>query len=172
MKKLFLFACLCLILTACKEQKNNIEKADIQPATEEQLNISLPDNIEQETFSFEKDSLPPACQSKNEIICAIENVVKCALDPHAPYCDKKTMPDFLFFDDAMFAEGDVEGRPTKQSFNIIKAKILDQNTIEILTKGECDKNWFGACRGNVIYVMNNKTGKWQVDEVYAVETIR
>ena len=82
------------------------------------------------------------------------------------------MPDFIFYDDSMFADDNNLGRPTRQSFQFIKNKLLDDTTMEVLTKGECDKNWFGNCQGNIIYVLSNKTGKWIVKEIYAIETIK
>ena len=82
------------------------------------------------------------------------------------------MPEFLFYDDSIFAEDDVEGRPSEQSFKILKYKPIDSHTIEVYTEGQCDHNWFGACQGNVIYVMDNSGGQWRVKEIYAVETIK
>lgn len=160
---------LLLALTACGEKQNETPAAE---NTAPLAQAVLPENFEKLTFSYTKDNLPAKCQSDNQIVCEIEKVVKCALKNTAAYCDKNTMPDFIFYDDSMFAEGDVDGRPTEQSFSLKKLKPLDENTVEVLTKGECDKNWFGACRGNVIYVMSNKSGQWLVKEVYAIETIK
>ena len=167
MKKLLTYLCLALALTACKDKQ---EQAD-NKVNDIQAQISMPADPDK-LYSYQKDNLPETCESDNEIVCAIENVVKCALNPTASYCDKKTMPEFLFYDDSMFAEGDVLGRPSEQSFKITKIKPLDNQTIEVFTKGQCDKNWFGVCEGNVIYVMTKQFGTWQVQDVYAIETIK
>lgn len=169
MKKIIFAFCLALSLTACG-------KSDTQDSAETAVTTATPvmdtslefDNTE---YSYQKDNLPETCTSENEIVCAIESVVKCALNPKASYCDAKTMPDFIFYDDAMFADDDGLGRPTKQSFRPIKMKPIDGNTIEVLTVGTCDKNWFGNCAGNIIYILDNTGGHWRVKELYAIENI-
>lgn len=168
MKNILLALCCFLILTAC----NDKQETENSPQPTDQVQASLPENIEDKIFAFQKDNLPDSCQSNSEIVCAIEETVKCALSPSQKYCNKQTMPDFIFYDDAMFADDGVTGRPTEQSFQLVRLKPIDSSTIEVLTKGTCDSNWFGACEGNVIYVLSNKTGKWQVKEIYAIEKIK
>lgn len=168
MKKFLLILCLSLSIIACKDkQQENTEQQTSVPT----VNISLPADTDT-IYTYNKDNLPETCRIDSEIVCAIEAVVKCALNPTASYCDKNTMPEFLFYDDSMFAEGDVLGRPSEQSFKLLKIKPIDNQTVEVITQGWCDKNWFGVCEGNVIYVMNNKFGSWQVQDIYAIETIK
>lgn len=168
MKKFLYTLCCLLLITAC----NNKEGDSQQPVETPMAQIELPEGFETMSFDFQKNTLPENCQSDNEAVCAIEKTVKCALDPTKSYCDKKTMPDFIFFSDEIFSQDDVEGRPTEQSFKLIKAKPIDSSTVEIYTEGQCDSNWFGACRGNVIYVMDNSSGQWLVKEIYAIEKIK
>lgn len=166
MKKcLYLLSCL-LMLNACNDKQETSQSVETPMAQ-----IELPEGFETMIFSFQKDTLSENCQTDSDAVCAIEKTVKCALNPIQSYCDKNAMPDFLFFDDAIFAEDNVEGRPTQQSFKLIKTKPIDKTTVEVYTEGECDSNWFGACRGNVIYVMDNSLGHWIVKEIYAVETV-
>ena len=162
---LILFFCI-LLLNGCGKEESDTTKIE-----EPQIVISLPNDLSI-IYEYQKDSLPDSCSSKNDIICTIENVIKCALNPKLTTCDSQTMPEFLFYDDSIFAEDNVEGRPTKQSFKLLKYKPLDNHTIEVYTEGHCDHNWFGACEGNIIYVMNNTSKQWQVKEIYAVEKIK
>lgn len=170
MKQILIALCLLLIVTACKEkQEPNQPQQNV--TTEGQILTAIPTTFDSNTYSYQKNNLNEKCQSNDEIACAIETVIKCALKNTEPYCDQKTMPDFIFYDDAMFADDNGLGRPTQQSFKIIKIKPIDETMIEVFTEGQCDKNWFGNCAGNIIYVMSNKTGKWKVREIYALEHI-
>ena len=169
MKKTLLALCLALCLPACGDKpENNTQDAKVAETTASADNSLQFDDRE---YSYQKDNLSDKCASDSEIFCAIEKVVKCALKPTAAYCDKATMPDFIFYDDAMFADDDGLGRPTQQSFKLVKMKPIDGTTIEVFTTGTCDKNWFGNCAGNIIYVLSNKGGHWRVKELYAMENI-
>ena len=167
MKKIIYAIFTLTLISACGENNSAPQRTsnEIQPTISNELKFD--DTI----FSYQKDNLPKSCNNESEIVCAIENVVKCALKPTEPYCDNKTMPYFIFYDDAMFADDNGLGRPTRQSFRLIKLKTIDNSTIEVFTEGTCDKNWFGNCQGNIIYVMSNKSGKWLVKELYALESI-
>ena len=167
MTKILCFLCCLAFFCGCKDKDTSQEVIQ-----QDLVQVELPADFETMLFDFQKGNLPETCQTNNDLICAIEKTVKCALEPTQTYCDKNKMPDFLFFDDAMFSQDDVEGRPTKQSFKLLKTKPLDHSTLEVYTQGDCDSNWFGACRGNIIYVMDNSSGQWIVKEIYAVETIR
>jgi len=171
MKHIFTILCLLLMITACKEKQETTEPQQNPTIPEEQTSAAIPTTFDTNIYSYKKNTLSSTCKSDDEIVCAIETVVKCALKNTEPYCDKKTMPDFIFYDDAMFADDNGLGRPTQQSFKIVKIKRIDDTMIEVFTEGQCDKNWFGNCAGNIIYVMTNKTGKWKVKEIYALEHI-
>ena len=168
MKKFLFTLCCILLLNACndkKEEQSQPESTALLPV------INIPSDLMQKTYSYQKDNLPDSCSVNNEIICAIETAVKCALNPNQHSCRKDSLPDFIFYDDAMFAEGGVAGRPTEQSFKITRIKTIDAHTIEVITLGQCNSNWFGACEGNIIYVLSNQSGSWLVKEIYAIEHI-
>lgn len=167
MKKIIFTLCLALSLAACG--KSDTQDSPQTPTVTPAIDTTL--KFDDKEYTYQKDNMPTKCLSESEIICAIENVVKCALNPKAPYCDAQSMPDFIFYDDAMFADDDGLGRPTKQSFRPIKMKPLDGSTIEVFTIGTCDKNWFGNCAGNIIYILDNSSGHWRVKELYAIENI-
>ena len=59
---------------------------------------------------------------------------------------------------------------TELTFEILKIKPIDANTVEIYTKGTCNGNWFGLCNGNIIYVLSNKSGSWVVKDIYALQS--
>ena len=166
MKNILYILCSLILIAACKDD-NITEQTPLSNEQQKTTDLKFDGTI----FSYQKDSLPQTCNNDSEIVCAIENVVKCALKPTERYCDKKHMPDFIFFDDTMFADDNNLGRPTKQSFRLIKLKPINDSTIEVFTEGTCDKNWFGNCQGNIIYVMTNSSGKWLVKELYAMENI-
>jgi len=165
MKYMVYILCLLIFISACED--NNVKSTIPSPEIPKSTELKFDNTV----FRYQKDSLPKTCNKESEIVCAIENVVKCSLKPTEAYCDKANMPDFIFFDDAMFADDNGLGRPTQQSFRLIKLKPINSTTIEVFTEGNCDKNWFGNCQGNIIYVMNNTNGKWIVKEVYAMENI-
>lgn len=166
MKNLILFLSFTLLLSACDNKKDQTQQ-EITP----EVQVSLPEDLNI-IYSYNKDELSEECANNNEIVCAIDKIVKCALNPKLSICDSKNMPEFLFYDDSIFAKDDVEGRPSQQSFKILKYKARDTHTIEVYTEGQCDHNWFGACQGNIIYIMDNSNGQWQVKDLYAVETIK
>lgn len=172
MKHIAFIICCLLSLTACGDKQENNKttnnpETSISTTEQPKLNISIDGTL----YSFEKDKLTEKCISTNEITCAIETTIKCALLPTASYCNPKTMPDFIFYDDAMFADDNGLGRPTQQSFKITKIKQLSPNKIEVFTEGDCDKNWFGNCKGNIIYILEHTNNQWNVKELYALESI-
>ncbi len=173
MKKIWLILGLCLVISACGDNKEQQKDTSTQQTAQQQENTPSIPAVKQDgsIYQYYKTNLPETCNLQDEVLCAIENVIKCALDPKKAYCDQKNMPDFIFYDDSMFADDNGLGRPTEQSFEVIKTKTVDNNTIEVFTKGTCDKNWFGNCAGNIIYILNNKSGKWVVKELYALENI-
>lgn len=97
-------------------------------------------------------------------ICAVDLAVKCTINPKSSFCDKTKLPRFIFMDDKSLT------RPTMIDYTIVKTHPIDIHTIEVQTKSDCDGGWFGLCKGNVIYVLNNSSGEWIVKEIYALET--
>ncbi len=43
--------------------------------------------------------------------------------------------------------------------------------IEVYTKSDCNGVWFGLCKGNIVYVLSNKSGSWAVKDLYALQSI-
>lgn len=68
-------------------------------------------------------------------------------------------------------EDDSLQRPTKASFQIVRLKPIDANTVEVYTKSDCNGVWFGLCKGNIVYVLSNKSGSWAVKDLYALQSI-
>ena len=59
-------------------------------------------------------------------------------------------------------------RPTEISYQVTKLKSLDGNLIEVHTQSQCNGNWFGLCKGNIIYVIDFKNNNWIVKDIYAL----
>lgn len=156
MKKIFTLFAFIAILSACDNKTETNEGKTFEAAPEFDIKFSA------EELFYNINNLPENCD-KNPAICAIDLAVRCTIDPKKEYCNKKQMPRFIFMDDESLK------RPTEVSFVIEKAKSIDINTAEIYTKSKCNGNWFGLCNGNVIYVLNNKSGSWVVKDIYAIE---
>ena len=159
--KSFIFLFLAgFVLSSCSDQNAP------QKATGQQTETPAPTaNIDKETiFAFELNTLKPGCDSQSGIVCAINDAVKCTINPHFSDCaaNKDYMPSFIFMEDESLK------RPTKQSYQISKLKPLPDGTIEVYTQSHCNGNWFGLCNGNIIFVMENKNGRWGVKDLYAL----
>ena len=76
MKKfLVLFVCAAL-LGACSEKKEN------QAAETKEAMVAVPQfDYENVVFSYDKDMLPEKCEKDSGIFCAVENTVKCTINP-------------------------------------------------------------------------------------------
>ena len=70
-----------------------------------------------------------------------------------------------------FMEDESLQRPSQASFQIVKLKPIDAHTVEVYTKSDCNGVWFGLCKGNIIYVLNNRSGNWTVKDIYALQSI-
>ena len=93
MKKfLVLFVCAAL-LGACSEKKEN------QVSETEEAKVNVPQfDYENVVFSYDKDMLPEKCDKDSGIFCAVENTVKCAINPQIADCVAAKMQKFLFMD--------------------------------------------------------------------------
>jgi hypothetical protein len=156
MKKfLTLLGFICLI-SACSEKDTTVQK------TAEAQNTLDKDTV----FSFDVANLSEGCDNSSEIVCAINNTIKCTLNPEFLDCasNKNKMPSFVFMQD------DSLQRPTFQSYQIIKLVPRNDGAVEVYTKSSCNGSWFGLCNGNIIYVMKNIDSQWAVIDMYAVES--
>lgn len=120
--------------------------------------------FEDQFFSYQKDNLSPACPADSAIFCAVDQAVKCTLNPDFEGCRATKLPKFIFMEDESL------GRPTEISFKIVKLKPISADLVEIHTQSTCNGNWFGLCQGYVIYVLvpTTKEGEWRVKDVYAM----
>ena len=146
---------LVLLIAACSKQDNTAEKT-----------ASAQQSLDKETvFSFEINNLQTGCDNPSEIVCAINQTVKCILNPQFSECTeaKDNMPDFVFMQDESLQ------RPTFQSYKINKLVPRSDGAVEVYTQSSCNGNWFGLCNGNIIYVMKNIDSTWKVIDMYAVE---
>lgn len=160
MKKLALMLSFIMMLAACSEKQEQKQEDTNPPSTQET-------GLENQTFSFEAGKINPECETQSKMLCAINEVVKCTLNPKTAECSQKKdqMPSFIFMEDESL------GRPTKQSYEVLKIKQIANGQVEVYTKGECDGTWFGLCKGNIIYVMQPEKENWTVKDIYALENL-
>lgn len=160
-----------LLISACSEpqeqNQTNTETLPTEAVLEQGENISIQPKFdvkfEEIVYSYDAEKLPGKCEKGSDIICAIDLQAKCTINPKLSECDPKKLPKFTFMEDESLR------RPTQQTFQVVKIKPIDPYTIEVYTKGTCNGVWFGLCEGNIVYVLNNKSGEWIVKDLYALE---
>lgn len=158
MKKIICFFFIAVIISSCSKQ----EEQKAAPQKQEVPVVSIDENI---VYTFDLNTLKSGCENGSEMICAINNSIKCTINQQFAECEtnKDLMPDFIFMQD------DSLKRPTSQSYKITKLKPLADGNVEVYTQSTCNGNWFGLCNGNIIYVMENRGGRWAVKDLYALE---
>lgn len=120
----------------------------------------LPDTL----FSFKKDELTGNCSDANAQFCAIEQAVKCTINPDLEGCDKAKLPKFIFLTDSGI------DRPSEISYKFTDKKVLNNQNVEFYTDSTCNGTWFGLCHGRVIYVLAPEgNNSWIVKDIYAIE---
>lgn len=145
--------------------KNDSDYESVIIVEDEEIIVTPPQiDFDETTRQFDNQNDEKLNCKDNEAVCAVDLAVKCTINPSLNFCNKDKLPRFIFMDDEAL------GRPTKIDYKIVKIHPIDMNTVEIRTKSECDGMWFGLCRGNIIYVVNNSLGEWVVKEIYALET--
>ena len=155
-KYIFLFSLLALI--SCSEE-NTPDTQEI--ASKEIQMFNLPSQeIINEKFSFNVTDADSTYNNKNEIINAINNTIKCTLNPQNQNCNELNIPKFILMEDESLQ------RPTQMEYKIVKMKPLSGGFLHIYTQSQCNNNWFGLCRGNIIYVMQNKDNAWYVSDIF------
>ena len=158
MKKYAAIFAVLALLGACSEKTEN------QTAETTEAKVAVPQfDYENIVFSYDKDTLPEKCDKNSGIVCAVENTVKCAVNPQMADCDASKMPKFVFLDDENII------RPTHFDFKITKIKPIDADSAEIYTVSNCNGAWFGLCRGDIIFVVRLKNGEWVVKDLYSIE---
>lgn len=161
MKK-YWFALLALnLLMACSD-KNETKDTSV-PVESKQISLNQAPifDFADKTFSFQKDALPESCSENSDIVCAVNQTTICTINPQKEQCSKALMPSFIFMEDESL------DRPTQISYKIIELKPLAGGQLEVHTDSTCNGNWFGLCKGRIIYVMVQQNGKWIVQDIYA-----
>lgn len=140
----------------------NHKTEDVKNTAEQEQKIKLPEKV----FAFVKDSLSAECLEKDKQLCAVEQAVKCTINPSLDNCKNLNLPKFIFMQDPGL------DRPTEISYKITNRRVLVNNNVEIYTDSTCNGSWFGLCQGTVIYVLTkpeNANGEWFVKDIYAIE---
>lgn len=163
-KKIFVIAVMLALfawsLTLIKKSPKETAVAETEDAPVVQVEETLPEDV----YSFNAQNLTPECsEGLNEMLCSVENAVKCTLKPDIESCSKQSLPTFIFMTDPT-----VE-RPSEMNYRFINKKVLPNGTTEIYTESSCNGGWFGLCQGTIIYVLGQTSGKWLVRDIYAVE---
>lgn len=160
MKKFICLFAFVAFIFSCSQQDDHKKQ---QP--QEQAAAPVVDIDENTVYTFDINTLKPGCDNNSEIICAINNSIKCTINPQFEDCEanKELMPHFVFMEDESLQ------RPTSQSYKISKLKPRADGAVEVFTQSTCNGNWFGLCNGNIIFVMENKNGNWAVKDLYALE---
>lgn len=174
MKKLWLVLGFLAFTAACSDKNNeekNTEDLPMEAVLEEGEQVVVRPNFdvkfEDEVYKYNLANIQSGCDKGSEIVCAIDLAAKCTINPDFAECDKAKMPKFLFMSkESLTMDDGTSVRPTEMTVQITKIKPIDANMIEVYTKGTCNGTWFGVCEGNIIYVLNNKSGKWIVKDIY------
>ena len=137
----------------------------VQNQETSQVVKKVEDILPNTVYEFKADDLSAECAEKNKQLCAVENAVKCTLNPKLGACAELKLPKFIFMNDPTIE------RPTEINYRFINKKVLPNNTTEIYTESTCNAAWFGLCQGTVIYVLTpiNTAEKWHVKDIYAIE---
>lgn len=118
-------------------------------------------------YVYQAAELKEGCSSLDKVFCAVERAVKCTIKPELVDCAKGKVPGFVL------GQAGGTARPSVISFEITKLKPLaNENSLSVYTRSECDAEWFGLCRGTVIYSLKpdlEAEGEWVVENVYALE---
>ncbi len=164
MKKILLLLALVMLLNACTDETNNTTEQSQEIAAKEIQMFTIPGaEIINQQFSFSVNDSDSAFQNKNEIINAVNEAIKCTLNPKDQSCLSSKLPKFILMEDESLQ------RPTEIQYKITKIKPISGGFLHIHTQSRCNNNWFGLCQGNIIYVLQNTNNLWQVSDIFALE---
>ena len=161
MKNCFLFFSLILLISACSDEADTPTETNAS-FQEIQLYTLPSEEIINQQFAFNINSPTDAFNNKNEILNTINNTIRCTLSPKQNICSNLNLPKFILMEDESLQ------RPTEMQYKITKIKPLSGGLLHIYTQSQCNNNWFGLCRGNIIYVMQNKDNAWYVSDIFAL----
>lgn len=163
-KIIVIIAMLAVIALSATLYKKSTPQITAQTDNTEELNeVVVEEVLPDEIFTFNSQNLTAECSQENPQFCAVENTVKCTINPDLEFCTSLKLPEFIFMKDSSI------DRPTEISYKIINKKVLPNNTTEIYTESACNGSWFGLCQGTVIYVLTPINENWQVKDIYAIE---
>ena len=145
-----------ILLQKTKQSKQAPQQEGIIEAAVEE---TLPETI----YNFNHQSLPEDCSEQEAIYCAVENAVKCTINPDNDKCKSLNLPTFIFLKDPS-----VE-RPSEINYRYTDKKVLPNGTVELYTESSCNARWFGLCQGNVIYVLDETEDNWYIKDIYSIE---
>ena len=172
MKKIWLVLSAVAFISACsdkaEEQTSQQKDSAYQIIDENETIVAQPQydiKFEDVIYQYDANNLLQECDKGSDIICAIDLQVKCTINHKLPECDAQKLPKFTFMEDESLQ------RPTQASFQIVRIKPIDATTIEVYTSSDCNGVWFGLCKGNIVYVLSNKSGEWSVKDLYALQSI-
>jgi len=144
--------------------KPKTETSPDTPETEEENVVQVEEQLPETVYSFNLQNITPECsEDVNDMLCAVENAVKCTIKPDMENCKQLNLPTFIFMTDPT-----VE-RPTEMNYRFINKKVLPTGSTEIYTESSCNGGWFDLCQGTIIYVLGQSGGKWRVKDIYAIE---
>lgn len=145
--------------------KTKPEKIIVQADGEQEAVIEAEETLPEDAFSFNTQNVTTECsEGLSDMLCAVENAVKCTIKPDLENCAGLNLPQFIFMTDPT-AE-----RPTEMNYKFINKEVQPNGTTHIYTESTCNGGWFGLCQGTVIYVVGQtKSGKWNVKDIYAIE---
>lgn len=154
MQKVFLSLLLMIgFIAACSDKAEQSETAQQQEVSSGYENM---------IFSYKQGEIKTGCSTTDALICAVELVAKCTINPKYEECKKDMLPAFIFMEDASLQ------RPTEMSFKVYKLKPLSGGNIEAYTESSCNGGWFGLCQGNVIYVLTPQADGWKINDIYSL----
>ena len=163
-KIIVIIAMLAIIaLSVSLYKKSTPQVASEADTPEEQVEAVVEETLPEEIFTFNIQNLAEECSLDNAQLCAVENSVKCTINPDLKFCADLKLPEFIFMKDPSI------DRPSEISYKIVNKKVLPNGTTEIYTESACNGNWFGLCQGTVIYVISPLNENWQIKDIYAIE---
>ena len=156
---LLLFVWSLSLINKTKPESTVIQTSEGEPVV--QVEETLPETV----FTFNTQNVTAECaEDLPDMLCAVENAVKCTIKPDMENCADLELPKFIFMTDPT-----VE-RPTEMNYKFINKEVQPSGTVDIYTESSCNGGWFGLCQGTVIYVLGQtKKGLWRVKDIYAIE---
>lgn len=160
MKKIYFMLLSLILIISCSEKEE--EKQTEIEAKEIQMFSPPAADIINKQYTFNQSSAVFSCEKENPIICAINHVVQCTIDPKLAACGKESLPKFILMEDESLQ------RPTEMSYKVTQIKPLMGGILHVYTQSQCNNNWFGLCQGKIIYVLEQKNQNWRVSDIFAL----